>query len=226
MTTPLDLPRIHAICFDLDGTLVDTDDVFVARLARWLRPFAGPARSASAARRIVMAGESPINSMLTVIDRLGIDEPLGRIMRLLHALRGQRDPGDIALIHGVRPMLEALAARYPLALVTAREQASTSRILERLSLERFFGCVATARTCRRTKPHPAPVLWAAERMGLSPQACLMVGDTTPDIRAGRAAGTQTVGVLCGFGERPELERRGADLILPTTADLVQTLDHR
>jgi len=46
-----------------------------------------------------------------------------------------------------------------------------------------------------------------------------VGDTTVDIRAGRTAGAQTVGVLCGFGARRELERAGADLILPSVADL-------
>jgi phosphoglycolate phosphatase len=47
----------------------------------------------------------------------------------------------------------------------------------------------------------------------------MVGDTTADIIAGKSAGLQTVGVLCGFGERTELARAGADLILPSTADL-------
>jgi phosphoglycolate phosphatase len=50
----------------------------------------------------------------------------------------------------------------------------------------------------------------------------MVGDTTLDVRAGVAAGAQTVGVLCGFGEQHELERAGAHLVLDSTADL---LDH-
>jgi len=67
------------------------------------------------------------------------------------------------------------------------------------------------------------VLWAAEQLGLPPKCCLMVGDTTVDIRAGRAAGTQTVGVLCGFGDRAELERAGADLILESTAELAGVL---
>jgi N-acetyl-D-muramate 6-phosphate phosphatase len=51
----------------------------------------------------------------------------------------------------------------------------------------------------------------------------MVGDTPIDIRAGRAAGAQTIGVLCGFGEREELLRAGADLILDSTADLPTVL---
>ena len=51
----------------------------------------------------------------------------------------------------------------------------------------------------------------------------MIGDTTVDIRAGRAAGAQTVGVLCGFGHEKELRRAGADLILAQTAQLTETL---
>ena len=52
----------------------------------------------------------------------------------------------------------------------------------------------------------------------------MVGDTSVDIRAGRAAGAQTVGVLCGFGEEAELREHAADMILSMTAELVQVLE--
>jgi phosphoglycolate phosphatase len=60
-------------------------------------------------------------------------------------------------------------------------------------------------------------------MGVKAGNCLMIGDTTVDMRAGKAAGAQTVGVLCGFGERPELERTGANLILESTPELVAAL---
>ena len=51
----------------------------------------------------------------------------------------------------------------------------------------------------------------------------MVGDTSVDIRAGKAAGAQTVGVLCGFGEESELRGQHADMILSMTAELVHGL---
>ena len=60
-------------------------------------------------------------------------------------------------------------------------------------------------------------------MGVSTSACLMIGDTPVDILTGKNAGAQTVGVLCGFGEEKELEQAGADLILNSTADLVNLL---
>jgi len=49
------------------------------------------------------------------------------------------------------------------------------------------------------------------------------GDTSVDIRAGKAAGAQTVGVLCGFGEEAELRQHHADLIISMTVDLAQVL---
>jgi phosphoglycolate phosphatase len=65
---------------------------------------------------------------------------------------------------------------------------------------------------------------AAEKMGVKPHECLMIGDTTVDIHAGRSAGAQTVGVLCGFGEENELKAMGADLILSSTHEIVNVLN--
>ena len=60
-------------------------------------------------------------------------------------------------------------------------------------------------------------------MNVQPDECLMIGDTTVDIRAAKAAGAQSVGVLCGFGEEKELRQAGADLILESTALLADVL---
>jgi phosphoglycolate phosphatase len=66
-------------------------------------------------------------------------------------------------------------------------------------------------------------LLAAYQMKVEPHECLMIGDTTVDMRAGKSAGAQTAGVLCGFGEEPELRKMGADLILKTTSELADVL---
>ena len=91
--------------------------------------------------------------------------------------------------------------------------------LDQFQFASCFSAVATSQTCRYTKPFPDPVLWTARQLGIAPEHCLMVGDTPVDVRAGRSAGTQTVGVLCGFGTQDELRRAGADEIIPSTADL-------
>ncbi len=216
--------HIQALCFDVDGTLNDTDDVAVEKLAHWLSPlkFMLPHKDPRrAARRIVMAAETPGNALIAIPDRLGVDAHLAKMAEFFN--RRPKPIHSFRLIEGVREMLDALRPRYPMSIVSARDEASTRRFLETFGLTDYFVCVAGALTVEHTKPYPDPILWAAEQMGVPPEACLMIGDTTVDIRAGRAAGAQTVGVLCGFGEEKELRRAAADLILPSTADLSAVL---
>ena len=218
MNSSFDPSRVRALCFDIDGTLLETDDALVARLERLL-PVMPAGRRRAAARRLVMAAESPANALLTWIDRLGLDEVLAPFLDRLHRWRGLGAVASFRPVEGSMAAVRRLAERYPIGLVTAREARSASAFMEAFHLRSQVACVATARTTRRGKPHPAPILWVAERLGAPPPACLVVGDTTVDIRAGRAAGAQTVGVLSGFGERRELELAGADLILGSVADL-------
>lgn len=221
----LDVSRVQGVFFDVDGTLSDTDDLLVARLARWLHPLRPLLRRHSPerlARRVVMALETPFNTLYAWPDRLGLDDELVRLLAAVGRWLPRRKP-TFRLVPGVREMLAALAPRYPLAVVSARPEASTLAFLDAFDLRGFFCCIATAQTCEHTKPYPDPVIWAAQRMGIPPAAGVMVGDTVVDIRAGKAAGAQTVGVLCGFGEEEELRRAGADLILAATPALTRWL---
>jgi phosphoglycolate phosphatase-like HAD superfamily hydrolase len=120
-------------------------------------------------------------------------------------------------------MLARLYNNYPLSVVSARDELSTREFLRQAGIEKYFRCVAGALTVRHTKPYPDPIYWVAQQMGVPSGNCLMIGDTTVDIRAGKAAGAQTVGVLCGFGEELELRRRGADEILDVTPKLAEIL---
>ena len=221
---PIEIGRIQALCFDVDGTLSDTDDLWAARIARWLAPARNllPDRDPpKAARRIVMGIDTPSNFIYAVADRLWLDDIAMRAVAAIHRRRPSRRRKEChaLLIPGVTEMLAQLNGRLPMAVVSARDEHGTSAFLDKFELGGFFQVVASGQTCARTKPHPQPVLWAAEQMRVSPEACLMIGDTTVDIRAGRAAGAQTLGILSGFGDEGELQRAGADGILPSVADL-------
>ncbi len=216
----LDVSRIQAICFDIDGTLSDTDDLAVQKFERLFRPFSATPRAA--ARRFVMWMESPANAALGLADKIGFDDELIALADFLNRHRKPRKR-EFLLIPGIREMLSRLSERYSLAVVSAREEKSTQAFLDSFNLTPFFRVIVTALTLEHTKPYPDPILYAAREMNVPPSACLMVGDTTVDIRAGKAAGAQTVGVLCGFGEEEELRRVGADEILPSTADLADRL---
>lgn len=222
--------------FDVDGTLSDTDDHLVAQIAGALDalPFLSGRRAAKLARRIVMGAESPVNAAYGAIDRYGLDDELASLKDLLKRAIAQRSrsedhPAEAAdevphdLVPDVAEMLRDLSAHYPISAVSTGGEERIREFLAHHGVAPLFTAVAGAQTTPRMKPYPDPLLYAAEAMGVAPEACLMIGDTTVDMQTAVAAGAQAVGVLCGFGTEDELIREGADLILATTSDLLSVL---
>jgi HAD superfamily hydrolase (TIGR01509 family) len=202
---------IKALCFDVDGTLSDTDDLYARQLSKFFPKllFKKPNYTA---RRFVMWIEAPGNALLGLADTLHLDDEMVAVINWLSRHRKHSDK-KFLLVPGVDEMLKQLHGRYPMAVVSARDEKGTMRFLEQFDLVKYFDTVITGLSATHTKPYPDPVLLAAKNMNVPPENCLMIGDTTVDIRAGRAAGAQTVGVLCGFGEEPELRKMGADEII-------------
>ncbi len=214
--------EIDAILFDLDGTLIETDDDAVETLARRLAPIQRllPGRDPKrAARHILMGLEGPANSFLTVLDRLGLDDNLMAVADRVGQLRGLSTPANFRPVEGTRDLLQDLSYRYHLGIVTTRSRLQAEAFLEQQGLTDLFQVVTGREDTFRIKPHPSPVCHAAEQLGVPVERCLMVGDTQVDMWAARAAGARAVGVLCGFGSENELERAGANLVVKTTAQL-------
>lgn len=217
------IQHVEAILFDMDGTLIDTDDQAVARLARRLRPLLG-ARAPRMARWLLMRAEAPGNALMTLLDALGLDEPLMDFTDRLRRRRGLAPAHEFHLVPGVAEMLAQVNGRYRLAIVTTRSRYHIDRFLEQFpAVAPFFEVTCGLQDTYRLKPHPAPVRKAAQRLGLPPSKCVMVGDTRVDILSARRAGAYGVGVLCGFGEQWELERAGAQAVLHSTAELGRLL---
>jgi N-acetyl-D-muramate 6-phosphate phosphatase len=222
----MDITRVQALCFDIDGTLSDTDDKWTHTFARILQPlkFLIPGGDVDhLARWLIMGFESPGNWLYGMLDRIGLDDEAAKLINFLTHIRRESVHNNFLLVPGVPQMLASLGNHYPMAVVSARGEGSTLSFLNQYDLKHHFDIIVTGQTCTRSKPFPDPILFAASRMGIPPQQCLMIGDTAVDIRAGRAAGAQTVGVLCGFGNEIELLRAGADLILTSPAELTGLL---
>jgi N-acetyl-D-muramate 6-phosphate phosphatase len=219
----LEISRIKALCFDVDGTLSDTDDLYAGKVLSFLPRFLFKTPE-NAARRFVMWAEAPGNALLGLADRLGLDDELIAVVHWLsrHLKHSNK---KYLLVPGVDELLKQLHGRYPMAVVSARDERSTMAFLEAFDLVQYFDVVVTGLSAKYTKPYPDPVLLAAKMMNVEPEACLMIGDTTVDIRAGKSAGAQTVGVLCGFGEEFELRSMGAHVILEDTTKLLGVLNH-
>jgi HAD superfamily hydrolase (TIGR01549 family) len=234
---PLDLTRVRALCFDVDGTIADTDDHLVAQLAAMIGRVPGVSgrRGERVARQVVMGLETPVHGAYALLDQLGLDMPVNRLRARLKGMKQrQADPARTRnpealdevpheMVAGVQEMLQKLSAHYPMVTISTGGAPRVERFLEHYGVRELFAAVIGNQTTRRMKPHPEPLFYGAEKMGVDPRECLMIGDTTIDVRTGVAAGAQTVGVLCGFGTERELREAGAGLILRTTSDLLAVL---
>ncbi len=233
----VDLSRVRALCFDVDGTIADTDDHLVAQIAAVLDsvPLVSGRRAERVARQVVMGAETPVQAAYSMLDRLGLDVPFHRLRARVRTVRARgTDPAHTRnieaidevpheMVPGVQDMIAMLAAEFPMCTISTGTVPRVERFLEHYKVRQHFAAVVGAQTTRRMKPFPDPLLHAAQAMGVAPHQCLMIGDTTLDIRTGRAAGAQTIGVLCGFGTEDELREAGAHLILRTTSDLLGVL---
>ena len=214
----LEKDKIKAILFDLDGTLMDTDDQAVEALARRLQRLR-LGRAHKTARRLVMASETPGNAMMTLVDMLGLDGHLMAFTNRLRRWRGLHTPSDFRIMAGAAEMLADLHGRYRLAVVTTRGRSEAEAFLDQYDLGDLFDVVVTRESTWRLKPHPAPIQHASQSLETSVEQCVMVGDTPVDVKSARRAGAWAAAVLCGFGKLGELEKAGAHVVLEHTANL-------
>lgn len=131
----------------------------------------------------------------------------------------------VAEVVPLAPFLSGLRAKgLALGVVTNDAEDVARSQMRRAGAEALFGIITGADSGHGPKPSPAPLLASAAALGVAPSQAVMVGDSTHDLEAGRAAGMRTVGVLTGLAGRAELARL-ADVVLPDIGHLPQWLGH-
>jgi 2-phosphoglycolate phosphatase len=219
--TAISLQAPRAILFDLDGTLADTAPDLAAavnflRTQRGLAPtpysVLRPTASAGARGMIGAAfGLTPADD--------GYEE-----LRLQWFDRYQSAMAVHSTLFGGVPELlqEIAAAGMAWGIVTNKPARFTDPLIPQIGLA-HAGCIISGDTVGHAKPHPAPLLEGARRLGIAPEHCWYVGDDMRDVEAGRAAGMITVACAWGYCGSIEPATWGADLLLDTPADLMDML---
>ena len=221
MTFPTVLPAPRAILFDLDGTLADTAPDLAAAV-NWLRTERGlsptpydilrPTASAGARGMIGAAfGLAPGDEGYEELRLAWFDRYQSAMW--LHT----------TLFEGIQDLLDGIEqAGMSWGIVTNKPARFTDPLVPNIGLA-HAGCIVSGDTTPHAKPHPAPLLEGARRLGLAPEQCWYVGDDLRDIEAGRAAGMVTVACAWGYCGSIEPSTWGADYLLDTPAHLMQTL---
>lgn len=209
-----------AVFFDLDGTLADTAPDLAAAanrlvVERGLPPVAyeklRPVASHGARGLIGAAfGKSPEDPEFPALRDTFLDYYEADIAVHTRLFDGM----DEVLVR-----LEAAGIRW--GIVTNKIARFTVPLVAAIGLTPRASAVVSGDTTAHAKPHPAPLLHAAEVSGVAPARCLYVGDDLRDIQAGKAAGMATVTAAygyCGDGEPPEAW--GADYLIRHPAELL------
>ena len=214
---------IQAILFDLDGTLIDSapdlgaaaDQMRVARGMPSLpidlyRPLAG-----SGARGMlhIAFGMTPE------------DDAFADMREEFFQIYEKRMTQDTTIFDGVPELLTGIVARkLQWGVVTNKSKRFTDPLAAQMSLFATAGTVVSGDTTPHAKPHPEPLLEAARRIGVPPQACVYVGDDERDIIAGKAAGMYTVAAVYGYlGEKQSVEQWNADDVIESPHELLKRL---
>ena len=154
----LEIERIDAILFDLDGTLLQLrGGQKGGSVARWIRPLAPilPNRDPEATvRRLYVVTETPMNYLLATMDRTGLMTLLRPLADRARAAKGIHTFGNLHPIEGVEPLLSRLAAHYPLGVLTNRARREAYGFLDQNHFRSYFGAITTRQDLWRFKPHP------------------------------------------------------------------------
>jgi len=212
----------RAVLFDFDGTLADTAPDLAAALNR-LRAQQGLApMPVQALRPYASAGGRGM-----ILASFGLRPEHAEYKALRDAfleLYAEQPCVETALFPGMRDLLDELEGRrIPWGIVTNKALRFTGNILAVMGLAP--ACVVCGDSTPHLKPHPAPLLLAAEKLELPPHACVYLGDDLRDIQAAKAAGMRAVAVSWGY-HHPESgtpHAWQAEAILEHPLDLIPLL---
>jgi len=218
---PSRIDRPAALVFDLDGTLIDSRRDITTAINRMREELGLPPIPLEAV--VMMVGEG---ARLLVERALGPAFSPGQIDRAL--ARYLEHYADVCLDEtraypGIEEMLEGLAGRYPLALLSNKGEALSRKILAGLGLSRFFGEILGGDSLPTRKPDPAGLRVLAERLGVPLERLLLVGDTWIDAETAHNAGCAFILVEWGFPRPPKLDDVKADLRVARAGELAAAL---
>lgn len=212
------------VIFDLDGTLIDSVPDLAAAVNRLLAAEdEAPMTDAEVASYV---GNGAPVLMRRVMEARGFDMGRHDVLTAQMVADYTAHSGERTTLYpGVLDALEILAGRgHALGLCTNKPIVPTRAILRHFGLDRLFAAVIGGDSLPERKPHPLPLLHAAQTLGVGIADCVYVGDDQRDIEAARAAGMRSVVALWGYrlpGERPA--EWGGDALAEVAADLLDPL---
>lgn len=204
---------LNAVLFDLDGTLIDTNELIIDSFKYTFDTLDKPLPSRQ--EIIGWFGEPLTVTMSNFFD------DVNEAIRIYREFNLKYHDERIDLYNNVEKTLHDLKQRgYKLGVVTSKNKSTACRGLEHFNILEYFDVLISSDDVKNHKPHEEPVLSACNILNINPEESIMIGDSIYDIISGKNAGSKTCGVLYSF-MKDELLNIKADYYI---SDLSEILD--
>ncbi len=207
---------IEAVVFDLDGVIIDSEEL-------WDEVREGLARERggrwSAQAQSDMMGMSSTEWSRYLHETVGLPEPPEEINREVVSRMLDRYSEHLPLIDGAVDAVKRLAAHWPLGVASSSNRELIDRVLEVSGLAPYFQTTASSEEVAHGKPAPDVYLEAARRLGVEPSHCVAIEDSTSGIRSAHAAGMHVVAIPNRAFPPPDDALALADVVLESIKEL-------
>lgn len=206
---------IRTILFDLDGTLIDTNELIIASFTHTIEQYTD--RPYTRQEILDFIGP-PLKESLAKINPEKVEEMVETYRK--HNIENHNS--FVKAYEGVVETIQTLKDQgYKLGIVTTKMRNTVQMGLELTNLEGLFETVITLDDVNNAKPHPEPIVKALNNLDAKASEALMVGDNTHDIEAGQNAGTKTAGVAWTVKGRKVLDDLNPDYMLTNMRELLE-----
>ncbi|SEO69110.1 pyrophosphatase PpaX [Amphibacillus marinus] len=210
--------KIKTLLFDLDGTLIDTNELIIASFLHTLKKHTG---KDYLREEILPFIGPPLIESLTKVDPSNANA-------LMETYRAHNLSNHDAYVKAYPTVVATIKklhkAGYKLGIVTTKITDTARLGLEITGLLPYFDVVIGLDEVEHAKPHPEPVIKALTALGQTPFDAIMIGDNYHDIEAGQNAGTRTAGVAWSIKGRETLAAYKPDYMLEQMDDLLTILE--
>lgn len=209
---------LKLLIFDLDGTLADTSADIANAVNYAIEPLGKSSYSVEEIKAMVGSG---ITKLIRSLIPSEASIPEEKIINRFLDYYSEHLLDNTKAYPYVKETLSKLGHCYKKAVISNKREGFSREILEGIGILQFFDIVLGSDSVREQKPSPVPLLEVMKRYGASKDEAVMIGDSSYDIQAARAAGVKVIAVTYGFRSRETL--KDADYIINSFDELLKII---